>query len=46
MKTYQAAIAALFAATAEARLWVGECPSVAWNAGFDSAAFAGQWYEQ
>lgn len=46
MKTFQAVIAALFAATAEARLWFGACPSVAWNSNFDSAAFAGQWYEQ
>ena len=46
MKTYQATIAALFAATTEARLWVGECPSIDFNTGFDSAAFAGLWYEQ
>merc|ERR1712070_551455 len=46
LKMKYAAIAALFAASAEARLWVGSCPSVDWNTGFDSAAFAGNWYEQ
>ena len=46
MKTTYAAIASLLAASASARIWVGECPSIAWNTGFDSAAFAGQWYEQ
>lgn len=46
MKSYAATLAALFAASTEARVWFGECPSVEWNTGFDHAAFAGQWYEQ
>ena len=48
MKTFAAtaALASLFATTAEARMWLGECPSIEWNTGFDAAAFAGQWYEQ
>ena len=47
MRTYQA-VAAAFLATnaANARLWFGECPSIDWNTGFNTAAFAGQWYEQ
>ena len=47
MRTFQAVVAALFAAeVTEARVWFGECPSVNWGTNFDSAAFAGNWYEQ
>merc|ERR1712032_584391 len=46
MKTYTATLAALFAASAEARMWFGECPAIEWDTGFDHSAFAGQWYEQ
>lgn len=46
MKTYQAVLAALMANGASARLWVGACPEMNWISPFDSAAFAGQWYEQ
>lgn len=47
MKTYQAVVAAFLAANAvEARLWFGKCPAVAWDTGFNTAAFAGQWYQQ
>ena len=46
MKTYAVTLAALFAASAEARMWIGECPNIDWITNFDHAAFAGQWYEQ
>ena len=44
MKTFAAtaALASLFATTAEARMWLGECPSIEWNTGFDAAASAGK----
>ena len=41
MKSYAATLAALFAASAEARMWFGECPAVEYSTGFDHAAFAG-----
>lgn len=44
MKTYQAVAAAFLASSANARIWFGACPAVDWNTGFDTAAFAGQWY--
>lgn len=37
---------ALLSSTASARMWVGSCPKIDWDTGFDSARFAGQWYEQ
>ena len=45
MKSYAAILASLVA-TSEARVWFGECPAIDFDTGFDSAAFAGQWYEQ
>lgn len=46
MRTYQAVAAAFLASSVDARLWFGACPKVDWMSNFDSAAFAGQWYEQ
>jgi len=46
MKTYATTLVALFAASAEARMWFGECPNIEWDSDFNYAAFAGKWYEQ
>merc|ERR1719454_2746532 len=46
MKTFQAVAAAILANSASARVWFGACPDVDWMTDFDSARFAGNWYEQ
>ena len=47
MKTFQAVAAAFMASNAvNARLWFGSCPAVDYNSNFNTAAFAGQWYQQ
>ena len=47
MKSYTAiSAAALALLSAEARMWLGECPNVQWDTNFDHTKFAGNWYEQ
>merc|ERR1711937_625426 len=43
---FTTAIAAVIALQgADARMGLGKCPDIQWDTGFDSAKFAGDWYE-
>ena len=45
MKYTTAIAAALALHGVDARMGLGTCPDVNWDTGFDSARFAGNWYE-